>query len=366
MGEPAELAWLVAYLASPAGDFTTGAVLTLDGARDNWMGAWPPRRSPQTPAPWWRRSASRSDGGPRQPADYATILDEHEQFWGERDLRPAHHPVLVHEFAGTSVALHEGDVLVGYLFGFVEGAVGYVHLVGVRDGAPPRGPGHTALGGVREDRACPWGADAQGHHHARQRDVDRLPPLAGHGGGAGGRLRRARPRPDGVHACARGTVAGLDHVLVAVPEGATEMVRGFYGGALGLPELEMPRSLRRPGAWFASATASFTCSSTRTSPPRRAHPALRLGGPSWTGGRAAGRRGPSALGRPAGGPPALLHPRPWGTGSRCWPTDDRQRPWLFRPVGAVLPVRHRVRVRARYRARAVRGVHAGRGADALA
>ena len=42
MGEPEELAWLVAYLASPAGDFTTGSVLTVDGARDNWMGAWPP------------------------------------------------------------------------------------------------------------------------------------------------------------------------------------------------------------------------------------------------------------------------------------------------------------------------------------
>ena len=42
LGEPDELAWLVAYLASPAGDFVSGAVLTVDGARDNWFGAWPP------------------------------------------------------------------------------------------------------------------------------------------------------------------------------------------------------------------------------------------------------------------------------------------------------------------------------------
>ncbi len=42
MGEPEEMAWLVAYLASPAGDFTTGSVLTVDGARDNWLGPWPP------------------------------------------------------------------------------------------------------------------------------------------------------------------------------------------------------------------------------------------------------------------------------------------------------------------------------------
>ena len=42
LGEPEEQAWLVAYLASPAGDYLSGAVLTIDGARDNWFGAWPP------------------------------------------------------------------------------------------------------------------------------------------------------------------------------------------------------------------------------------------------------------------------------------------------------------------------------------
>jgi citronellol/citronellal dehydrogenase len=43
LGRPEEVAWLVAYLASPAGDFFSGAVLTIDGARDNWFGAWPPQ-----------------------------------------------------------------------------------------------------------------------------------------------------------------------------------------------------------------------------------------------------------------------------------------------------------------------------------
>jgi citronellol/citronellal dehydrogenase len=42
LGTEEEFAWLVAYLASPAGDFFSGAVLTLDGARDNWFGSWPP------------------------------------------------------------------------------------------------------------------------------------------------------------------------------------------------------------------------------------------------------------------------------------------------------------------------------------
>jgi citronellol/citronellal dehydrogenase len=42
MGQPEEQAWLVAYLASRAGDYYSGAIFTLDGARDNWFGPWPP------------------------------------------------------------------------------------------------------------------------------------------------------------------------------------------------------------------------------------------------------------------------------------------------------------------------------------
>ncbi len=42
LGTPEEMAWMVAYLASPAGDFLSGCVITIDGARDNWFGAWPP------------------------------------------------------------------------------------------------------------------------------------------------------------------------------------------------------------------------------------------------------------------------------------------------------------------------------------
>jgi citronellol/citronellal dehydrogenase len=42
LGRPEEVAWLATYLASPAGDYFSGAILTLDGARDNWLGPWPP------------------------------------------------------------------------------------------------------------------------------------------------------------------------------------------------------------------------------------------------------------------------------------------------------------------------------------
>jgi len=42
LGSEEEMAWLIAYLASPAGDFYSGCVITIDGARDNWFGEWPP------------------------------------------------------------------------------------------------------------------------------------------------------------------------------------------------------------------------------------------------------------------------------------------------------------------------------------
>src|SRR6185437_15093811 len=41
-GRPEEVAWLLAYLASPAGDYYSGTTITIDGGRDNWFGPWPP------------------------------------------------------------------------------------------------------------------------------------------------------------------------------------------------------------------------------------------------------------------------------------------------------------------------------------
>jgi citronellol/citronellal dehydrogenase len=42
LGSAAEHAWLVALLASPLGRAFNGSTITLDGARDNWFGPWPP------------------------------------------------------------------------------------------------------------------------------------------------------------------------------------------------------------------------------------------------------------------------------------------------------------------------------------
>jgi len=42
LGREQEHAWLVALVASPMGRALSGSVITLDGARDNWFGPWPP------------------------------------------------------------------------------------------------------------------------------------------------------------------------------------------------------------------------------------------------------------------------------------------------------------------------------------
>jgi len=41
LGSVQEVAWLVAFLAGPAGDYITGQVLTIDGGRSLWGRTWP-------------------------------------------------------------------------------------------------------------------------------------------------------------------------------------------------------------------------------------------------------------------------------------------------------------------------------------
>lgn len=42
LGRVEEHAWLIALLCSPLGRAFSGSTVTLDGARDNWFGPWPP------------------------------------------------------------------------------------------------------------------------------------------------------------------------------------------------------------------------------------------------------------------------------------------------------------------------------------
>jgi catechol 2,3-dioxygenase-like lactoylglutathione lyase family enzyme len=71
-------------------------------------------------------------------------------------------------------------------------------------------------------------------------------------------------------------IIGLDHVQVAAPLESEAAARRFYGGLLGLQELEKPEGLRgRGGVWFACGAHQLHVGVTEDfSPARKAHPAL--------------------------------------------------------------------------------------------
>lgn len=214
------------------------------------------------------------------PADYATILEQHASFWGERDLRAAHHPVLVHELAGSSIALRDGDELVGYLFGFVvpETGVGYVHLVGVRGEHRRRGlatrlweefeklaraRGATSLKAI----TTPANEMSIGFHSSLGMGVQRVADYAGPGHD---RIVFTRPLDE------PGVV--LDHVQVAAPAGSEDEARRFYGELLGLRELDRPEAHGGGGVWFALGRQELHVGIEPDGfmPATKAHPGLRM------------------------------------------------------------------------------------------
>jgi catechol 2,3-dioxygenase-like lactoylglutathione lyase family enzyme len=73
-------------------------------------------------------------------------------------------------------------------------------------------------------------------------------------------------------------IAGIDHVQLACPPGAEEQARAFYGGQLGLREIEKPEPLRaRGGVWFECGAHQLHLGVEEDfRPARKAHPALRV------------------------------------------------------------------------------------------
>ena len=72
------------------------------------------------------------------------------------------------------------------------------------------------------------------------------------------------------------TILRIDHVQVAAPPGCEAEARAFYGGLLGLVELEKPEPLRaRGGCWFRAGTAELHVGvEDPFTPARKAHPGL--------------------------------------------------------------------------------------------
>lgn len=71
-------------------------------------------------------------------------------------------------------------------------------------------------------------------------------------------------------------IAGIDHVQVAIPPGADDAARAFYGGVLGLAEIPKPAPLNASGgAWFVTGTSQLHIGAQSDFvPARKAHPAF--------------------------------------------------------------------------------------------
>lgn len=70
----------------------------------------------------------------------------------------------------------------------------------------------------------------------------------------------------------------LHHIQLAMPEGREQDARSFYGGVLGLREVDKPEELRsRGGVWFESGRIGLHLGvETPFSPAKKAHPAFRV------------------------------------------------------------------------------------------
>jgi catechol 2,3-dioxygenase-like lactoylglutathione lyase family enzyme len=71
-------------------------------------------------------------------------------------------------------------------------------------------------------------------------------------------------------------ITGVDHVQVAIPRGAEDDARRFYGQLLGMTEVPKPAALaRRGGCWFSSGAAVLHLGVEEPfAPARKAHPAF--------------------------------------------------------------------------------------------
>jgi catechol 2,3-dioxygenase-like lactoylglutathione lyase family enzyme len=107
---------------------------------------------------------------------------------------------------------------------------------------------------------------------------DRRGRVSRAGAGAGRAVAAGSPGPP----VESGGVIGLDHVQVAAPPGREFDARRFYGGLLGLEEIEKPSLLaERGGVWFRIGAQELHVGvdSGPVAEGRSAHPALRVADP---------------------------------------------------------------------------------------
>ena len=70
-------------------------------------------------------------------------------------------------------------------------------------------------------------------------------------------------------------ISGIAHVQLAITPGGEDEARAFFGGLLGLTEVEKPASLAdRGGCWFECGSQQIHCGVEDLIAPTRRHPAL--------------------------------------------------------------------------------------------
>ncbi len=73
-------------------------------------------------------------------------------------------------------------------------------------------------------------------------------------------------------------ITGLDHIQIAMPAGAEDAARRFYGGLLGLQEIPKPPTLAgRGGCWFQGHGIQIHLGvEAEFRPAAKAHPAFLI------------------------------------------------------------------------------------------
>jgi catechol 2,3-dioxygenase-like lactoylglutathione lyase family enzyme len=110
-------------------------------------------------------------------------------------------------------------------------------------------------------------------------------------------------------------IVGLDHVQLAAPAGCEEAARRFFGGVLGLAEVEKPAALRsRGGVWFALGGRQQLHVGVEEAhaPARKAHPALVVRDLDALAARLEGAGAPVAWDRSLPGLRRFYTTDPWG------------------------------------------------------
>ncbi len=74
------------------------------------------------------------------------------------------------------------------------------------------------------------------------------------------------------------TFKKIDHVQLAAPKGTEQQARAFFGGILGLVEVEKPENLRKKGGvWFQLGNYQIHIGIEEPfTPAKKAHPAFEI------------------------------------------------------------------------------------------